>query len=165
MKLLLKLRLLVEKWPIEFVPIYLGMLKELQNDKWNLNEFSKSHQNPVVEKRLWFFMYRTYLWDVELPSKFNFCVGSKCPWLTYTVLYVMKGSRQDLVKEVFFLLGGHGQLQDKTEPCFSPNLKCSMWGLSNEVSFISVFNLVSWYWFQTFYWKLTVRRNVSTSVP
>ena len=34
---------------------------------------------------------------------------------------VMRGSRQILIKEVFFGFGGHGQLQDNAMPSLSPN--------------------------------------------
>ena len=54
-------------------------------------------------------------------------------------ILVMKGSRQILVKEVLFCLGGRGQLHNNATPSFSPDSKSSILGLSNEVSFVSRF--------------------------
>ena len=51
----------------------------------------------------------------------------------------IKGSRQVLVKVVLFQLRGCGHPQDGAKPNFFPDSKSSILGLSNEVSFVSVF--------------------------
>ena len=56
-------------------------------------------------------------------------------------IYVMKGSRQVLVKVVLFQLRGRGHPQGKAMPNFFPDSKSSILGLSNEVSFVIEFFL------------------------
>ena len=68
-------------------------------------------------------------------------------------ILVMKGSRQVLVKEVLFCLGGRGQLQDNATPSFSPDSKSSILGLSNEVSSVS-----------RFFWKKGENREKENSI-
>ena len=51
-------------------------------------------------------------------------------------IFVMKGSRQVLVKEVLFHLRGRGHAQGNTTPNFIHHFKSSILGLSNEVSFV-----------------------------
>ena len=51
----------------------------------------------------------------------------------------MKGSRQVLVKVVFFQLRGCSHPQDDATPNFFANSKRPILGLSNEVSFVPEF--------------------------
>ena len=51
-------------------------------------------------------------------------------------IFVMKGSRQVLVKVVLFQLRGHSQPQNDATPKFFANSKSPILGLSNEVSFV-----------------------------
>ena len=51
-------------------------------------------------------------------------------------IFVMKGSRQVLVKVVLFQLRGHGHPQDDATPNFFADSKRPISGLSNEVSFV-----------------------------
>ena len=50
---------------------------------------------------------------------------------------VIKGSRQGLVKVVFFQLRGHGYPQDDATPNFFANSKRPILGLLNEISFVT----------------------------
>ena len=52
---------------------------------------------------------------------------------------VMKGSRRVRVKVVLFQLRGCGHPQDDATPNFSSDFKSSIIGLSNDISFVSVF--------------------------
>ena len=52
---------------------------------------------------------------------------------------VMRGSIQILAKIVLFQLRGHGQLQGNATPNFFLDSKSFLFGLSNEVSFVSGF--------------------------
>ena len=52
---------------------------------------------------------------------------------------IMRDSRQILVEVVLFQLRGHGHPQDDSMPSFFPDLKKSITGLSNKVSFVSEF--------------------------
>ena len=52
---------------------------------------------------------------------------------------VMKDSRQVLVKIAFFQLREYGHPQDNATPSFFPDSKSFIYGLSNEVSFVSDF--------------------------
>ena len=56
----------------------------------------------------------------------------------------MKDSRQVLVKVALFQLREHGHPQDNATPSFFPDSKCSILGLSNEVSFVSKVFLQKW---------------------
>ena len=51
-------------------------------------------------------------------------------------IFVMKGSRQVLVKVVLFQLRGHGHPQDDAAPNFFENSERPISGLSNEVLFV-----------------------------
>ena len=51
----------------------------------------------------------------------------------------MTGSTEVLIKVVLFQLRGHGHPQDDATPNFSSDFKCSIIGLSNDISFVSVF--------------------------
>ena len=54
-------------------------------------------------------------------------------------IYVMGGSTQVLVKVVLFYLRGHYHPQGDASTNFFPDSKSFLLGLSNEVSFVSVF--------------------------
>ena len=62
-----------------------------------------------------------------MPSKRNFETGRN---------FVMKGSRQVLVKAVLFQLRERGHPQDDATPNFFANSERPILGLSNEVSFV-----------------------------
>ena len=51
-------------------------------------------------------------------------------------IFVMKGSRQVLVKVVLFQLRGRSQPQNDATANLFANYKCPILGLSNEVSFV-----------------------------
>ena len=51
-------------------------------------------------------------------------------------IFVMKGSRQVLVKVVLFQLRGRGHPQDDATPNFFADSKRPIIGLTNEVSFV-----------------------------
>jgi len=52
-------------------------------------------------------------------------------------IFVMKGSRPVLVKEVLFHLRGHGHAQGHALPNFIHYFKSSILGLSNAISFVA----------------------------
>ena len=52
-------------------------------------------------------------------------------------IFVMKGSRQVLVKVVLFRLTGHSQPQNHATANFFANSERPILGFSNEVSFVS----------------------------
>ena len=57
------------------------------------------------------------------------------------IISVMRGSTQVLVKVVLFQLWGLGHPQGNATPNFFPDSKSFLLGLSNEVSFVSGFNM------------------------
>ena len=52
--------------------------------------------------------------------------------------FAMEGSKRVLVKKVIFQSRGHGYPEDDAMPNFFPDSKCPIFGLSNDVSSLTI---------------------------
>ncbi len=116
--------------------------KILQGNSLLLEQFLKSFKVLKVSKniiKLLLSCRKTNLWLV-LSSNSS---GSLLVLVGYGIS-LLGGVRPILVKVVLFQLFGRGHSQDDAPPSFFLNSKSPILGISNDISFVSIFSFERW---------------------